>query len=168
MDQLVNSAAKWHFMFGSQVPVPLTIRLITGRGWGQGPTHSQNLHAWFAHIPGLRVFYPTFGVDFEQLLLESFEHKYPSIFLEDRWVHQISNENSPNKIVGRKTIARVLREGADATLITFGFNSILGIQVCDFYQEYGTFIEHIDLVSIKPIDFESILKSVNKIGRAHV
>ena len=55
MDQLVNSAAKWHYMFGGKMRVPITIRLIIGRGWGQGPTHSQNLQAWFAHIPGLKV-----------------------------------------------------------------------------------------------------------------
>ena len=53
MDQLVNNAAKWHYMFGGQSSVPITIRLIIGRGWGQGPTHSQNLQAIFAHIPGL-------------------------------------------------------------------------------------------------------------------
>ena len=59
MDQLVNSAAKWHYMFGSQNSISITIRLIIGRGWGQGPTHSQNLQAWFAHIPGLKVVMPT-------------------------------------------------------------------------------------------------------------
>jgi len=63
MDQLVNSAAKWHYMFGGQQSVPLTIRLITGRGWGQGPTHSQNLHTWFTHIPGLKVVMPAFASD---------------------------------------------------------------------------------------------------------
>ena len=56
MDQLVNSAAKWHYMFGGQINVPITIRLIIGRGWGQGPTHSQNLQAWFAHIPGCLLY----------------------------------------------------------------------------------------------------------------
>ena len=59
MDQIVNSAAKWHYMFGGQNTIPITIRLIIGRGWGQGPTHSQNLQAWFAHIPGLKVVMPT-------------------------------------------------------------------------------------------------------------
>ena len=63
MDQLVNNAAKWHFMFGSQVSIPITIRLILGRGWGQGPTHSQNLQAWFAHIPGLKVVSPSNALD---------------------------------------------------------------------------------------------------------
>ena len=55
MDQLVNSAAKWNFMFGNQNKINLTIRLIVGRGWGQGPTHSQNLQSWFAHIPNLKI-----------------------------------------------------------------------------------------------------------------
>ena len=59
MDQLVNSASKWHYMFGSQISIPITIRLIIGRGWGQGPTHSQNLQSWFAHIPGLKVVMPS-------------------------------------------------------------------------------------------------------------
>ena len=63
MDQLVNNVAKWHFMFGSQVSIPITIRLILGRGWGQGPTHSQNLQAWFAHIPGLKVVSPSNALD---------------------------------------------------------------------------------------------------------
>ena len=59
MDQLINGAPKWHFMFGGKVSLPITLRLIMGRGWGQGPTHSQNLHAWFSHIPGLKVVMPS-------------------------------------------------------------------------------------------------------------
>ncbi len=69
MDQLVNNAAKWHYMFGSQASVPITIRLLIGRGWGQGPTHSQNLQAWFAHVPGLKVVMPTTAYDAKGLLL---------------------------------------------------------------------------------------------------
>jgi len=59
MDQLVNNAAKWHFMYGGKKSVPITIRLIIGKGWGQGPTHSQSLQSWFAHIPGLKVVMPS-------------------------------------------------------------------------------------------------------------
>ena len=70
MDQLVNNAAKWHYMFGGQSSVPLTIRLILGRGWGQGPTHSQNLQSWFAHIPGLKVVMPANSADAKGLLIE--------------------------------------------------------------------------------------------------
>ena len=63
MDQLINNVAKWHFMFGGQRSVPIVIRLILGRGWGQGPTHSQSVHSWFAHIPGLKVVMPTNAAD---------------------------------------------------------------------------------------------------------
>ena len=71
MDQLVNGAAKWHYMFGGQKSVPITIRLIIGRGWGQGPTHSQSLQSWFAHIPGLKVVMPSNAYDAKGMLLSS-------------------------------------------------------------------------------------------------
>src|SRR5258708_33866477 len=76
LDQIVNNAAKWRFMFGGRRGVPLTIRMIIGRGWGQGPTHSQSLQAWFAHVPGLKVVMPTTPEDAKGLLLLS-------IFAED-------------------------------------------------------------------------------------
>ena len=82
MDQLVNSAAKWYFMFGKQQSVPITIRLIMGRGWGQGPTHSQNLQAWFAHIPGLKVVMPATAADGKGLLISSIKDNNPVIFME--------------------------------------------------------------------------------------
>ena len=72
MDQLVNSAAKWYYMFNSKKSVPITIRLIIGRGWGQGPTHSQNLQSWFNHIPGLKVVVPTFPDEARALLVSQF------------------------------------------------------------------------------------------------
>ena len=92
MDQLVNGAAKWHYMFGGQKNVPITIRLIVGRGWGQGPTHSQSLHSWFAHIPGLKVVMPTTPQDAKGLLLSSIFDKNPVIFIEHRWLHNLSGK----------------------------------------------------------------------------
>ena len=87
MDQLVNSAAKWYYMFGSRRSVPITIRLIMGRGWGQGPTHSQNLQSWFNHMPGLKVVMPSFAEDAKGLLISSIFDPNPVIFLEHRWLH---------------------------------------------------------------------------------
>ena len=95
MDQIVNSAAKWYYMFGSQVSVPITIRMILGRGWGQGPTHSQNLQAWFAHIPGLKVVSPSNAADAKGLLLASIFDPNPVIFLEHRWLHNSVSEVEP-------------------------------------------------------------------------
>ena len=92
MDQIVNSAAKWHFMFGSKNSVPITIRMILGRGWGQGPTHSQNLQSWFAHIPGLKVVSPSNAYDAKGLLLSTIFDPNPVIFLEHRWLHNSLSE----------------------------------------------------------------------------
>ena len=92
MDQLVNSAAKWHFMFGSQQSVPITIRLIIGKGWGQGPTHSQALHAWFSHIPGLKVIAPSNPRDAKEMTLAAIEDPNPVLILEHRWLHNSLGE----------------------------------------------------------------------------
>ena len=86
MDQLVNSAAKWHYMFGGQKSIPITIRLIVGKGWGQGPTHSQSLQSWFAHIPGLKVVMQL-PSDAYNLLKDSIRDPNPVIFIEHRWLH---------------------------------------------------------------------------------
>jgi len=84
--QIVNGAAKWHYMFGGQTLIPITIWLIIGRGWGQGPTHSQNLQAWFAHISGSKPVIPTPPQDAKGLLLASIFDPNPVIFLEQQGV----------------------------------------------------------------------------------
>ena len=87
-DQLINSISKWNYMFnGNSGKVNITIRLIVGRGWGQGPTHSQNLQSVFSHFPGLRVIVPTTPYDAKGLLTSSLRDPNPVIFLEHRWLH---------------------------------------------------------------------------------
>ena len=89
LDQICNQAAKWHYMFGGRSPVPLTIRLVIGRGWGQGPQHSQSLHAWFSHVPGFKVVAPSTPYDAKGLLLASIEDNNPVVFIEHRWLYNI-------------------------------------------------------------------------------
>ena len=79
-------------MFNGELKVPITIRLILGRGWGQGPTHSQNLQSWFAHIPGLKVVMPSSAEDAKGLLLSSIFDPNPVLFLEHRWLHNSISE----------------------------------------------------------------------------
>jgi pyruvate dehydrogenase E1 component beta subunit len=167
MDQLVNSAAKWHYMFGGQQEVPLTIRLITGRGWGQGPTHSQNLHAWFAHIPGLKVVMPAFASDAAALLQASIDDPNPVIFIEDRWAHNqkcqvLEVESNKNLLLGQ---ARKVLEGLDITVVASGYLSIEALKASLFLRDSGVNVDLIDLRTIKPIDEEMILESVKKTGR---
>ena len=118
MDQLVNSAAKWFYTFG--YPVPITIRLIIGRGWGQGPTHSQNLQAWFAHIPGLKVVMPSNPYDAKGLLLTSIFDPNPVVFLEHRWLHNSLGffRNSDFRIpIGK---AKIVKSG-NSLICAYGF-----------------------------------------------
>lgn len=165
MDQLVNSAAKWHYMFGGHVTVPLTIRLIIGRGWGQGPTHSQNYQAWFAHIPGLKVVAPALPRDAYGLLRASIEDPNPVVFLEHRWLHNVTGDVTPDALSGELGRARVCREGADATICASGLLTLEAIKAADWLAEHGVSCDVIDLRTLNPIDWESIFTSVARTGR---
>lgn len=166
MDQLVNNAAKWHYMFGGQSKVPLTIRLILGRGWGQGPTHSQNLQAWFAHVPGLKVVMPAMPGDAKGLLLESIFDDNPVVFLEHRWLHMTEGkvpEGDYRVEIGK---AARLREGKAVTLISMSYMTIEALHAADFLEKQGIDCEVIDLRTISPLDWETVFASVRKTGRA--
>ena len=167
MDQLVNSAAKWHYMFGSQVSIPITIRLILGRGWGQGPTHSQNLQSWFAHIPGLKVVMPSTPQDAKDLLFNSIFDPNPVIFLEHRWLHNTIGKVS-DKFIKNIGKASILREGNQITIISMSYLSIESLKAAHYLKSRNIEVEVIDLCSIKPIDWETIFNSINKTGRVIV
>ena len=164
MDQLVNSAAKWHFMFGGQQSVPLTIRLITGRGWGQGPTHSQNLHSWFSHIPGLKVVMPSFASEIAALLQASIDDPNPVIFIEDRWIHNLSVETDDPRLdkpieLGK---AQICHQGGDVTVVAAGYMSVEALKAVSFLARHNISAELIDLRTIKPLDLDTIINSVRK------
>ena len=165
MDQLVNGAAKWHYMFGSQAAVPITIRLIIGRGWGQGPTHSQNLQAWFAHIPGLKVVMPTTPEDAKGLLLSSIFDPNPVVFLEHRWLHNVSGEVPGGDFripLGR---ARIAKQGKDVTIVSMSYITLEALQAAEYLEAEGISVEVIDLRTIKPLDWQTVFDSVKKTGR---
>lgn len=165
MDQLVNSAAKWFYMFGGQRSVPITIRLMLGRGWGQGPTHSQNLHAWFAHIPGLKVVMPTSPADARNLLLASIQDPNPVIFLEHRWLHHQQGEVCDTPDIQPLGQARTRRTGSDVTIIGMSYQSVEALRAAAALEQQGIMAEVIDLCSIQPIDWDTLTSSVCKTGR---
>jgi pyruvate dehydrogenase E1 component beta subunit len=165
MDQLVNNAAKWRFMFGGQRGVSLTVRMILGRGWGQGPTHSQNLQAWFAHVPGLKVVMPSTAEDAKGLLLSSIFDPDPVIFLEHRWLHNLRGDVPDGDCripIGK---ARRLREGSDVTVVAMSYMTIEAIHAIDHLTTQGVSCDLIDLRSVRPIDWDSIETSVKCTGR---
>ena len=165
MDQLVNSAAKWHYMFGSQISVPITIRLIVGRGWGQGPTHSQNLQAWFAHVPGLKVVMPTTPADAKGLLLSSIFDPNPVVFLEHRWLHQSVGEVEKGDIRVPIGLAKIVRVGKDVTVVAASYLVVEALQAAKVLAEEGIECEVIDLRTISPLDWDAVHSSVEKTRR---
>jgi acetoin:2,6-dichlorophenolindophenol oxidoreductase subunit beta len=164
MDQLVNNAAKWHYMFGGKSSVPITIRLILGRGWGQGPTHSQNLQAIFAHIPGLKVVMPTTAADAKGLLLTSIFDNNPVLFLEHRWLYNLEGdvpEGDYRVPIGK---AQYLKKGNDVTIVSFSYMTIEALHAVEVLEKEGISCDLIDLRSVKPIDYDLIFNSVKKTG----
>ena len=163
LDQLVNSAAKWFYTY--ERPVPITIRLIMGRGWGQGPTHSQNLHAWFAHIPGLKVVMPSTAYDAKGLLLSSIFDPNPVVFLEHRWLHNSVSDVPDGDFripIGK---AKIVRSGTAVTIVSMSYLVIEAMLAADYLNKHGVECEVLDLRTIKPIDWPAIYDSISHTGR---
>jgi len=166
MDQLVNSAAKWHYMFGSQTNVPITIRLIVGRGWGQGPTHSQNLQSVFSHIPGLKVVSTSTPDNVANLLYSSIFDPNPVIFLEHRWLHN-SFGKFPNRLKKNELgKCKILKKGKDITLIGLSYMTLECIEASKILSKFKINAEVLDLKTISPLDQKTIISSLKKTRRA--
>jgi len=166
MDQLVNNAAKWHYMFDGKASVPLVVRVIVGRGWGQGPQHSQSLQAMFAHVPGLKVIMPTTAYDAKGMLVSAIEDNNPVIFIEHRWLHQIK-DNVPEQYYRTPIgVAKILHEGGDVTVAAFSYMAIESLIAAKaLLLTMGVGVEVLDMRSVRPLDVASVLKSVRKTGR---
>lgn len=162
IDQIVNQAAKWLYMNAGQKPVPLVIRLIIGRGWGQGPQHSQSLEAIFSHIPGLKVVCPSDAFSAKGLLISSIEDNNPVIFFEHRWLHNTKSE-VPKKYYKIKIgKSRYITRGKDITIITFSYMVIEAIKIAKILKDNKIEAEVIDLQSLRPLDKSIFLKSAKK------
>lgn len=165
MDQIVNNAAKWHYLFNGEVKVPLVIRLIIGRGWGQGVQHSQNLQALFSHVPGLKVVMPSTPHDAKGLLISSIEDNNPVIYIEHRWLHNL-RDYVPE---GRYTVpigkCNAIKEGADITIASTSYMTMESLRATEMLNQLGVYPEIIDIRTLKPLDEATIISSVRKTSR---
>jgi pyruvate dehydrogenase E1 component beta subunit len=164
VEQIVNQAAKWRYMFGGQMTVPIVIRMLIGRGWGQGPQHSQSLHAWFAHMPGLKVVMPAVAADAKGLMIAAIEDDDPVVFLEHRWLHKITGEVPDGHYEVPLGKARVVREGADLTVVASSHMVLEALRAAAQLAEADVDVEVIDLRTLRPLDTAAILESVRKTG----
>jgi 2-oxoisovalerate dehydrogenase E1 component len=163
-NQIINNLAKLHYRWGQNADV--VIRMPTGAGVGAGPFHSQSNEAWFTHTPGLKVVYPSTSYDAKGLLLSAFEDPNPVMFFEHKALYRKISESIPDDYytlpIGK---ARVVREGKEATLITYG----MGVHWAqEAVQEMGADVEIIDLRSLAPIDWETLRSSVQKTNKVLV
>lgn len=165
MDQIVNHASKWSYMFGGHVSVPLVIRAVIGRGWGSAAQHSQSLHGLFMHVPGLKLVMPSTAYDAKGLLITSIADNNPVIFIEHRWSykHEGHVPEEPYSIPFGKGIVR--RLGKDVTIVGISYMVIEALRAAGKLQEEGYDLEVIDLRTLKPLDERIILNSVKKTGR---
>jgi len=165
LDQIANHAAKWSYMFGGEVSVPITIRAITGRGWGSAAQHSQSLQAIFAHFPGLKVVMPASPYDAKGLLISSIYDNNPVLYLEHRWLYDNRGplpEDMYRVPLGK---ASVKREGTDVTIVAISQMVGMAMKAAEALENENIECEVIDLRSIKPLDTDSIRRSVQKTGR---
>ena len=166
VDQIVTQAAKWRSMFGGQVSAPVTIRGIINRGGEQGAQHSQSLHSWFAHIPGLRVVMPATARDARDLLIASVLSDDPVLYIDDRWLYELEEELPP---AGPMSLAEqgpvVRREGSDVTLVGCSFAAHQCAQAAEILAVQGISAEVIDLRVLNPLDCTAVIHSVEKTNR---
>jgi pyruvate dehydrogenase E1 component beta subunit len=155
-------------MCGGQSSIPIVIRILIGRGWGQGPQHSQSLQAMFAHVPGLKVLMPTTPHDAKGLLIAAIEDNNPVIFLEHRWLHNIFGDVPEGYYLTPIGKARIARSGKDVTIIASSYMVLESLSAAASLAKEGIDAEVIDLRTIRPMDKTSILESVSKTGKAIV
>jgi pyruvate dehydrogenase E1 component beta subunit len=164
-DTLVNQAAKWHYMFGGKSSVPMVVRMIVGRGWGQGSQHAQSLQSWLAHVPGLKVIMPATPYDAKGMLIAAIEDNNPVICIEHRWLYNISGpvpEEMYRVPIGQ---ARVVRPGVDVTIAAVSHMTIESLRAADTLAQQGIDAEVIDLRTLRPLDGRTLINSVRKTGR---
>ena len=166
MDAVVNQAAKWSHMLGGQSSPSVTIRGIINRGGEQGAQHSQALHAWFAHVPGLRVVMPSTVADARDLMISSVLCKDPVVYIDDRWLYDQEDSLPPVHEEKLQSIKPSLtKQGNDITIVGSGHASFLCRQSYEILLEKGYKPEIIDVRVLNPLDIEVIVQSVIKTKR---
>jgi len=166
IDAVVNQAAKWRHMFGGQASAGVTVRAIINRGGEQGAQHSQALHVWFAHVPGLRVVMPATVADARDLLIASVLSPDPVMFMDDRWLYDLTDTLPP--IVELDLAAqgpKCLAVGTDITLVAAGFSTQLALETRARLGEQSISAEVVDVRVLNPFEPAAILKSVVKTRR---
>lgn len=165
MNQIVNVAAKTHYMYGGQETVPMVVRSIIGKSWGQGAQHSQALYSFFMHVPGLKVVAPTTPYDAKGCLIAAIRDNNPVIYIEHRLLHFQKGIVPSDLYTVEPGMARVAIIGSDITLVGISYMQVEALRAQKYLEEKGIYAEIIDPIWLSPLDIQTIVDSVNKTGR---
>jgi len=166
MDAIVNWLSIWRFKSNGKSSIPVVIRAIIGKGWGQGPQHSKSTHSWFANLPGIRVGIPTNAFDAKGMLIESIFSNDPTILIEHRSLFDLKDyvPFKPYRVKFGKSAIR--KKGKDITLVAIGYALVASLQAAKILNEkFEIDVEVIDIRSLYPLDKNSIINSVRKTKR---
>ena len=165
MDQIVNQVAKARYMFGGQYRLPMVIRTPCGGGLNAGPQHSQCLEAWFAHVPGLKVVMPATPYDVKGLLKTAIRDDNPVLFVENKALYGLKGEIPEEEYLVPIGQADVKRPGRDVTVVATSRMVHQSLEAAQTLAQEGIEAEVIDLMTITPLDRETIFKSVEKTSK---
>ncbi len=168
MNQLANMVSAYRYLSGGTLEVPLVIRAVIGRGWGQGFQHSKGMYSTFAHVPGLKVVLPTTPRDAKGLLTAAIRDDNPVVFVEHRWLYWQEGEVPEEPFVLPLSGANVLREGTDVTVVATSWMNVEALKAAEILSQRGVSVEIVDPRVIAPFDETLIVKSVNKTRRCIV
>ena len=165
LEQIFNNAAKFYYGSNGKHRVPLTMRLVVGRGWGQGPQHAQSLETMYAQFPGLKVIMPTFAADAKGMLTAAIEDDNPVVCIEHRWLHNGEAQVPEGTYRADLSGPKVVREGSDLTIVATSLMVLEAIKAAEELEKSGLSCEVIDVRVIRPLNVEPIIASVKKTGR---
>ena len=165
MNQLINVAAKSHYMYGGRVHLPMVVRSMIGRSWGQGAQHSQGLYSFFMHVPGLKVVAPTTPYDAKGCLTQAIRDNNPVIFVEHRILHFQKGMVPKKQYTVSPGKARITAEGKDVTLVGISYMQLECMRAKLYLESVGISAEVIDPIWLSPLDIDTISQSVTKTGR---
>lgn len=165
-DQIVNQAAKWRHMLGGKVSPSMVVRGIVNRGGEQGAQHSQALHSWYAHIPGLRVVMPATASDARDLLIAAIQCDDPVLYIDDRWCYEHEEDVASATDVDLAGIRPILRrEGTDITLAAASYSVLLSMEAAALVAQDGISCDVVDIRVLNPMDPSLVRQSARKTGR---
>ncbi len=168
MDQIVNIAAKIRYMFGGKINIPLVIRAPFGCSGGVAAQHSQSLEGWFNSIPGLKVVAPLTPYDVKGMLLTAIRDDNPVIFFEHKKSYTMKGEVPDEDYTVPFGKAAIRREGSDVTIVTYSYMTVKSMAVAEELAAQGIQIEVIELRSLLPLDYDTVMKSIEKTNRVVV